>query len=525
MRALVLLALATPRPAAAGGEPNMNGEYRVMHGDSMVRMPPFSEQLGGANDFFDVYSPEIKTLYGQVYWTMMEGTPLPPEIVARFQNKTMAVVGYECNQVGRDPDTGEEYAIPINAAYNHHHGAFLKSTNAALKRVVAPPGHAGHADSDGMVWVAEDLRAEADRTGPASTTFHEGNGGEFRKSYHGYSRGHAQLVESPASFHFQPMQIDTWNRTNVDAKGRPSHKFVPGTQPKNSAQTTSEAAYSGLLECPCTDRIVKAVDASTTAKSAGVCAAEARVATAAQCHAAAVSRIGAWGFGAELGNINVSTGSDPFMPAGCSVTVVSGPSGGHPSAATAFFNTAAASQAAECGASATHAPTTMFGAVKGNKPAQPVGVWLEANATHLQVTMSGPSSVWFGVGVNASVMGAQPWTLVVDGTGAVSEHRLGNHLAGTVLPRTVTVLSSRVGGGRRTVVVSRPIAAATADFDFAALEAKGELPIISAIGSGSKFACKSLSPFGHTLDRFLTDQPPLAHLTHVRLTHVCWLLA
>jgi len=197
----------------------------------------------------DVYSPEIRTVYGQVFWTMMEGTPLPPAIVQRFKGKVMAVAGYECNQVGADPETGEEYDIPINAAYNHHHGATVMSTNAELKRVPAPAGFHGHADSDGMVWLAEDTRPLAERTGNSHTVFHEGNGGEFRKSYHGYAKGYAQLVESPASFHLQPMQIDTWNRNNSDAKGRPLHKFVPGIEPRNSwAARDGTNAYSGLLE-------------------------------------------------------------------------------------------------------------------------------------------------------------------------------------------------------------------------------------------------------------------------------------
>ena len=179
----------------------------------------------------------------------MEGTPLPPAIVQRFKGKVMAVAGYECNQVGADPETGEEYDIPINAAYNHHHGATVMSTNAELKRVPAPAGFHGHADSDGMVWLAEDTRPLAERTGNSHTVFHEGNGGEFRKSYHGYAKGYAQLVESPASFHLQPMQIDTWNRNNSDAKGRPLHKFVPGIEPRNSwAARDGTNAYSGLLE-------------------------------------------------------------------------------------------------------------------------------------------------------------------------------------------------------------------------------------------------------------------------------------
>lgn len=35
---------------------------------------------------------------------------------------------------------------------------------------------------------------------PNEQYFSEGNGGEFRKSFHGYPAGYAQLVESPTTF-------------------------------------------------------------------------------------------------------------------------------------------------------------------------------------------------------------------------------------------------------------------------------------------------------------------------------------
>ena len=68
-----------------------------------------------------------------------------------------------------------------------------------------------------------------------------------RKSYHGYPSGMAQLLDSPASFHIQPMQIDTKNR---DYNGT---DFKAGILPKASAAPPN-ASYSGLLECPCTTR-------------------------------------------------------------------------------------------------------------------------------------------------------------------------------------------------------------------------------------------------------------------------------
>ena len=47
------LVLAVAVGVASAAE-NMNGEYRVMRGDEMISMPPYSEQLGGRNEYFDV---------------------------------------------------------------------------------------------------------------------------------------------------------------------------------------------------------------------------------------------------------------------------------------------------------------------------------------------------------------------------------------------------------------------------------------------------------------------------------------
>merc|ERR1719400_2494427 len=93
----------------------------------------------------------------------------------------------------------------------------------------------------------------ADSDVPTSQFFSEGNGGEFRKSYHGYPLGMAQFIESPTTFHIQPMQIDTKNRHYNGSD------FRADLLPKASAAPAG-AAYSGLLECPCTDRIVKTIE-------------------------------------------------------------------------------------------------------------------------------------------------------------------------------------------------------------------------------------------------------------------------
>ena len=69
--------------------------------------------------YTQVYSPPISTKYSEVYWTMMDPVPMDKDLVARFQGKTMAIVGYESDQVivtEGQPDV----SVPITHAYNHH---------------------------------------------------------------------------------------------------------------------------------------------------------------------------------------------------------------------------------------------------------------------------------------------------------------------------------------------------------------------------------------------------------------------
>ena len=78
-------------------------------------------------------------------------------------------------------------------------------------------------------------------------------------------RGMAQLIDSPTTFHIQPMQIDTKNRHYNGSD------FKPDLLPKASAAPPN-APYSGLLECPCTDRIVKKINVEYATQSQGSCA-------------------------------------------------------------------------------------------------------------------------------------------------------------------------------------------------------------------------------------------------------------
>jgi hypothetical protein len=86
-------------------------------------------------------------------------------------------------------------------------------------------------------------------------------------------------------------------------------------------------------------------------------------------------------------------------------------------------------------------------------------------------------------------MGDQPWTVVVDGTGAVTERKLGLHIAGTQLSPSLKVLRSSVSAGRRTVVLSRSLKGAGADYySFNVSTNDAVVKFIAAVGSGPKFA-------------------------------------
>ena len=210
--------------------------YRIANGDAASSQEYSTEYTA---EYFDVYSPLIRTQYSQVYWAMQTPVPLPEEIVQRFKDgKVMAVTGYEVDQV-RQLEDGSEASVPITWAYNHHYGAWLvKQSRDTKKRLYQ------HHGDHSYRWES------TNETFSEMEFFSEGNGGEFRSSYHGYPQGYAQLIQSPDYFYVNPMQIDTWNRSSSDST------YHPGPLPKSSRIPTS-AGYNGLIECPCSDRIEK----------------------------------------------------------------------------------------------------------------------------------------------------------------------------------------------------------------------------------------------------------------------------
>ena len=88
--------------AAASQEPNMNGRYYISAtpgAKNISQFPTNYRDYPGGVEYFDLYSPVIKTLYSQVFWTQLPPVALPAQIIDRFDGKAMAVVGFEINQV------------------------------------------------------------------------------------------------------------------------------------------------------------------------------------------------------------------------------------------------------------------------------------------------------------------------------------------------------------------------------------------------------------------------------------------
>ena len=161
--------------------------------------------------------------------------------------------------------------------------------------------------------------------------------------------------------------------------------------------------------------------------------------------------------------VETAQGASNTMASGCTLNYDGTGS------AKAFFNTKATKQC--CGAGVK--------SLKG-KAASLVGMEISVTNATSTITLTGPDGVWFGAGFFAQSMNDKPYSIIVDGKGAVSERRMDNHAAGTVLAPTVAVSSNTVVAGKRTVVLSRPSLGASAQHATFSLQDL-EVPFISAI--------------------------------------------
>ena len=81
----------------ATNEENMNGDYvfSTTPGGTPGKFPKAYKDYPRGVEYFDVYSPPITTLYSQVWWSPLAPTKLPDEIVKKYNNTGMAIVGWE----------------------------------------------------------------------------------------------------------------------------------------------------------------------------------------------------------------------------------------------------------------------------------------------------------------------------------------------------------------------------------------------------------------------------------------------
>ena len=340
----------------------------------------------------------------------------------------------------------------------------LTGPNDPLMKVLRKQGsHHGRIPLDQPHYIVE---------GASPTThipFSSANGGEYRKTYHGFAPSYAVKLDSPKQIQITPMQIDTWNRDEMKFNGSMRSKFVPGPLPRAS-QAPINASYSGLLECPMTTRLERVVD-TTYFLSDDKC--ENEIINSEECFKAMNDILTNQGIG-----VTNQTGSDKTRPSGCSSS--SSSSSSHE--VQVFYNTFSESDV-KCGGSSV---------VVGQMISDATNLTLELRigVKNANITIIGPANIWYGVGFNATTMGDEPYTLVVDGNGDVTERRLSNHAPGTLLKPSVEVLSNHVdSNGLRSVVLSRPKNVENA-FNFTSNSMT--LNVILAVGSSSEFSYHKL---------------------------------
>lgn len=440
---------------------NMNGVYEI--GNSKSFQTDFASK---GQEYFDVYSDNITSRYGEVYWTQMPDVKLPADIVARFANSTIAITGYETDQLILFPN-GSETPLSINWVYNHHYVFTLLGAKAQMKLVKAAPHEMEYwMRRDGMKWQAMDT--EPSDGIPNHAFFAEGNGGEMRKSYHGYPKGMAQLVASPERFSIAPMQIDTHNRDNN------STKFVVGPLPKAAQRGPPNPPYSPLLECPCTDRIYKKINHIYTSRVSNTCPSLETISDAEGCGSAISALLNV--------TVDAQTISNVSLPPSCFFSANSGK-------VQAYFNQAESPEAT-CG-KGQYASGTV------TEPTTGVSVSLTVDATKdlVTITMQGPADAWFGCGFNASIMANTPYAIIVHNastTAMVMERKLGDHDPGTQLAPSVNIISQSVSGNVRTVVLTRPLKGKSLGYYSFDLSLDSSIPVITAVGSSQTFAYHKL---------------------------------
>jgi len=319
-----------------------------------------------------------------------------------------------------------------------------------------------------------------------------GNGAEARKTFHFFPPGFGAQVKSPTNCNLGPMFIDTKNRWTADTWGgtggsnpayNPMRPTGHGPMPKN-ANVPSTEMYSGMMECPCSDRYTsRRLFSEASTLQAGLCVdpktkKPALQANASSCFEAAVSL----GMTPAKQNLTVNTMT---APKGCFATAVAG-------GFEISFNTAESKAA--CGAK-NGTKTRVVGSVDAVAPPGGDGVAfdlsIDSAADLVTLTIVGPATKWFGIGFGLQTMdgvcvGACPPVvgvnaIIFDSTGTTFEQKLGMHAVGTKIAAPIhKVISNKVAAGMRTVTITRPMKGANSVNSF--VDNMGKSDYITAVG-------------------------------------------
>ena len=486
----------------------------IILGSAAATMNPFKYKIANPTsntpstipfhgEYFEVLGPETTTQYSQVFWKS-QPVDLPNKIIQRFDNKIMAVTGYEVDIVRTNADDNTTTSVASYEIYNHHYSGWMYGKDAEPKNTnkqkgsddnpmpnpdPPPPMAHGHALPQWEI----NTNTVGEINYPNVQAFSEGNGNEHRGAYKGYAKGYAQLIKSPKTWSNNPMIINTNKKLTNDASpGNINHQLVP----KHSL-APNDSTYSGILECPCTDRKIKILNGYKTSNKN--CEESNRISTLNEC-LAAVTNMG------MLPIVSNEAGSG--LNNSCTVafnTTLNGWNVNYGSAAatattTSTILTSATAKSPISSSELVGSTSVMF----SNTSFMNLSVAIQSSNVH--ITVSGPSTVWFAVAFNATAMSDDPYAIVINGTTTgqkgdvnVEERILGNHNPGAICTdpsSVIKILSHTIMNGIRTITMERPVVSKCFSFASVAsvapvasvVKATTSIPVLLAHGTSATFS-------------------------------------
>jgi len=420
--------------------PDETKGYRVSNSDT------FKPEFRG--DYFEVTSDTITYSYGDVWWKHFPTVPIPEDVIGKLASESLMISGLEANLMRRDED-GNEVIVPAYETYNHH--------VTVTFRGAADDGTVPHfTESDPMLGGHAKFQVEK-LDGPGWESVQQFLGAEMRGTFFYSPEGYDMRIDHPRDITIEGMFINT----GKPGGGRCTFPSDECPEPVNSAAPAG-ANWSGLLECPCTDRIERTVFGYVPAFS-DTC--EIPVESAADC----------WDGAEEMGYTGTTwLLDDESYPSGCFVLADR-------------ENVQIGYNKAQSGASCNQVPEEQL-FVGSAKLLDESSFYTEVNFMTGQVTttITGPADKWFGFGVGTDKMnGAVAYIAQADGdfhTRILGNHHPGNKVDGIV----DTVLSNTVVDGVRTVVFMTILGGQRRMEmqDAASSGGTQEAPLIAAVGYG-----------------------------------------